>query len=84
MHNESRVTLIRQHTEDIDESNDAFWFMPFPTAVNNEMHPIGLRPPSPPNLTSVGNNKTLKAIVYDILIDAKESGAVDLNWLQDH
>lgn len=78
------MTLVRQHTEDMEENNDAFWFMPFPTTGNDEMHPIGLRPPSPPNLTSTGNNKSLKTIVYDILSDAKESGASDLNWLQDY
>ncbi|KAG2213151.1 hypothetical protein INT47_011300 [Mucor saturninus] len=81
--NESRMTLVRQHTEEPEESNDAFWIMPFPTAAD-EMHPIGLRPPSPPNLNSTGNNKSLKNIVYDILSDAKESGASDLHWLQDY
>ena len=28
--------------------------------------------------------KTLKNLVYDILLDAKDLGAVDLNWLQQY
>lgn len=53
------------------------------------MHPIGQRPPSPMHLSQqlhpVGNpNKSLKSIVYDILSDAKDLGAIDINWLQDY
>ncbi|GAA5798975.1 hypothetical protein HPULCUR_004384 [Helicostylum pulchrum] len=84
---QARITVVRQYTEEME--NDAFWFVPFTTA-NDETRPIGQRPPSPmhPYLTqlnAVGNqNKSLKNIVHDILSDAKELGAIDINWLQDY
>lgn len=79
--------MVRPYTEEME--NDAFWLVPFTTA-NEETRPIGQRPPSPmhPYLTqlnAVGNqNKSLKNIVHDILSDAKELGAIDINWLQDY
>ncbi|KAI8095879.1 hypothetical protein BDF21DRAFT_406926 [Thamnidium elegans] len=84
---QARITVVRPYTEEME--NDAFWFVPF-TTTNEETRPIGQRPPSPmhPYLTqlnAVGNqNKSLKNIVHDILLDAKELGAIDINWLQDY
>jgi hypothetical protein len=62
--------------------------------MDEEMHPIGRRPPSPIhphnnaatiNDGSVGStNKSLKKIVHEILTDAKDLGAIDLNWLQGY
>ncbi|KAI9361090.1 hypothetical protein BD770DRAFT_384151 [Pilaira anomala] len=86
--NPSTATLVQRFTEEAEDQNDAFWFIPFSTG-NDEMHPIGQRPPSPMHLSQqlhpVGYpNKSLKTIVYDILTDAKDLGAIDINWLQDY
>jgi hypothetical protein len=73
----------------MDENNDGFWFVPLPTSIDDEMNPIGRRPPSPMHFNiaqrnTANINKSLKNIVYDIITDAKELGAIDLNWLLDY
>jgi hypothetical protein len=52
---------------------------------------IGRRPPSPTHqqIAASGNNdasttKSLQDMVHDIIMDAKDLGAADLNWLQDY
>lgn len=81
--NQSRVALVRQLTEDMDENNnDGFWFAPFPPPTDE----FGTRR-LPTHTTMQRNailNKSLKNIVYDIITDAKELGAIDLNWLTDY
>lgn len=76
----------------MDESNDGVWFVPFPTSEDDQ-NLIGRRPPSPMHsntamhrnaLYSANINKSLKSIVYDIITDAKDLGAIDLNWLLDY
>jgi hypothetical protein len=61
-------------------------------APSTEDSVVGRRPPSPTHQqTTASNNngatkkkKTLKDMIHDIIMDAKDLGAVDLNWLQDY
>lgn len=80
----------------MDESNDGVWFVPFPaaaTGMEEDQNGMGRRPPSPMHsntamqrnaIYAANINKSLKSIVYDIIADAKDLGAIDLNWLLDY
>lgn len=61
--------------------------------TEDDLYGMGRRPPSPihastamhrNHIYSANINKSLKSIVYDIIADAKDLGAIDLNWLLDY
>lgn len=83
------MTVIEDNAEAI--RNGTFWFVPLPNTGNHEdeVHPVGRRPPSPahhPSLQPIPSvsNKSLKDIIHNIIMDCKDLGAIDLNWIQDY
>ncbi|KAF1799055.1 hypothetical protein FB192DRAFT_1394613 [Mucor lusitanicus] len=81
---------LRHLTDNADAiRNGTFWFVPL---INTEAEvPVaGRRPPSPVQqaLSSQSifsnENKSLKDIVRAIIMDCKDLGAIDLNWINEY
>ncbi|KAI9487127.1 MAG: hypothetical protein EXX96DRAFT_474335 [Benjaminiella poitrasii] len=75
--------VVEEIIED-DEENNNFRFTSATAAapvVDDETHPhsIGQRLSSP-----MSSTKSLKDVIYSIIMDAKELGALDLQWLQEY
>ncbi|CEP11814.1 hypothetical protein [Parasitella parasitica] len=82
-----------QFVQDNDENvrNGMFWFIPVPnTSVEDEAHPVERRPPSPAQNRmsseqfSTVDKRSLKDIIRTIIVEYKDLGGVDLNWIQDY
>jgi hypothetical protein len=70
--------------------NGTFWFVPLPNTEDDGQPAIGRRPPSPVQhilssqaMPPVGN-KSLKDIIRTVILDCKDLGAIDLNWISDY
>ncbi|GAN02344.1 hypothetical protein MAM1_0020d01787 [Mucor ambiguus] len=81
---------LRHMTDDADAiRNGTFWFVPLPN-TEDDVPAAGRRPPSPMQHTLSSQsmlpieNKSLKDIVHTVIMDCKDLGAIDLNWISDY
>ncbi|KAK4515979.1 54S ribosomal protein L23, mitochondrial [Mucor velutinosus] len=69
--------------------NGTFWFVPLSNG-EDDVSAAGRRPPSPvqhtlssQSMPSVGD-ESLKDIIRTVIMDCKDLGAIDLNWISDY
>ncbi|KAL9539508.1 hypothetical protein MBANPS3_010218 [Mucor bainieri] len=82
---------LRQMQDDADaiRNNGTFWFVPLPN-TQDDVPAAGRRPPSPAQHTLSSQSmpstedKSLKDIVRTAIMDCKNSGGINLNWISDY